>query len=82
MPQGSCPRQPRRRGWWSRCRGSTDILPALITGQVNVTMHVLWFDENERKNFAYSSYQRRFLLMNEHDLERLIHILHTGQETA
>jgi hypothetical protein len=49
---------------------------------VNVTMHALWFNENMRKNFAYSRYQRRFLLVNERDLERLIHLLHIGQETA
>jgi hypothetical protein len=67
----------------SRCCGSTGYLARRSHYRaVNVTMQALWFDENKRKNFAYSRYQRRFLLMNERELERLIHLLHTGEETA
>ena len=49
---------------------------------VDITVHALWFDEDQRQIFAYAHDQRRFVLMNRRDIQRLIALLSADQEAV
>jgi len=46
----------------------------------DVSMHALWFDEDQHQVFAYSRDQRQFVLMDRRDFERLFKVLRADRE--
>jgi carbonic anhydrase len=48
--------------------------------EAHVRMHGLWFDEDQRQVFAYSRDQRRLVLMDQRDIERLFDVLTADRE--
>jgi hypothetical protein len=48
--------------------------------EADVSMHALWLDEDQHQVFAHSRDQCRFVLMEQHDIERLFDVLRADQE--
>ena len=48
--------------------------------EADVSMHALWFDEDQRQVFAYSRDRREFVLMDQRDFERLFEVLRVDRE--
>ena len=48
--------------------------------EADVTMHALWFDEDQRQVFAYSRDRREFVLTDQRDFERLLEVLRADRE--
>jgi hypothetical protein len=46
----------------------------------DIRMHALWFDEDQHQVFAHSRDQRRFVLMEQRDIERLFDVLRADRE--
>jgi carbonic anhydrase len=48
--------------------------------EADVSMHALWFDEDQHQIFAYSRDQRQFVLMDQRDFQRLFEVLRADRE--
>jgi len=48
--------------------------------EADVSMHALWFDEDQHQVYAYSRDQRQFVLMDQRDFERLFEVLRVDRE--
>ena len=49
-------------------------------GKIDVRMYALWFDEDQRQLSAYSRDQRRFVVLDQPDIERLFAVLRADRE--
>jgi hypothetical protein len=50
--------------------------------ETDVRVYALWFDEDQRQLSAYSRDQRRFVVMDQPEIERLFAALQAGVEKA